>query len=74
MEQLDSQTLKRRRTFALRCKEIRLFIAQNPGVHYLQIKEKFNICPLRHLDKMSAMGIIKRGDAFGDSSYFVVPQ
>jgi hypothetical protein len=58
--------------FAIECRKVRMFIAQNPGTSDFTIKEKTGIKPSRHLRKMIGMGIIKLEG--GLNSFVVIPQ
>jgi hypothetical protein len=62
--------------FALECREVRLFIAQNPATNSFAIKERFKHSVDRHLSKMLGMGIIKVEDGHGGGTglFYVVPQ
>lgn len=66
----------RQKRFALQCRAIRLFIAQNPATTTFAIKEHFKYSPDRHLTKMLGMGIIKHegGEGGGTGLFYVVPQ
>lgn len=69
-------TNPRQKKFALECRAIRLFIAQNPATTSFAIKEHFKHSVDRHLLKMLTMGIIKVEDGHGGGTglFYVVPQ
>lgn len=68
----------KRKEFAIRCREVRLFIASHPGIPTTELYLKFGKRITFGLKRMLDMGIIKREQVLSSvgitTGWYVVPQ